>query len=150
MVLALQWILTAFENFAWFTVTMPIQGCGAASSRRLFGGVGLLTTQGSESDILSDSDSGSPIGSLLHHTRNLTILVESVQFLMKILLQQIIRAVYHVFHWVLVATKLLTAKLYSLDVKELELEISERSELESDILPPTPQPWMPYMNDGLY
>ena len=28
------------------------------------------------------------------------------------------------------------------------MEILERSEL--DILPPTPQPWMPYLNDGLY
>jgi len=25
----------------------------------------------------------------------------------------------------------------------------ERSKLESDISPPTPQPWMPYLNDGL-
>jgi len=42
---------------------MPIQGCGAARNRRLFGGVGFLMTPGVESDILSDSDSGSPIGS---------------------------------------------------------------------------------------
>jgi len=96
-----------------------------------------------------DSDSGSPIGSLLHHTPKLGILVESVQFLMKFLLQQIILAVYYDFHWVLVATKLLKAKLHSLYVKELESEILERSELESDILPPTPQPWMPFLNDGL-
>ena len=68
---------------------------------------------------------------------------------MKFLLQQIILAVYYDFHWVLVATKLLKAKLHSLYVKELESEILERSELESDILPPTPQPWMPYLNDGL-
>jgi len=51
---------------------------------------------------------------------------------------------------VLVATKLLTAKLHSLYVKELELEILERSELESDILPPTPEPWMSCLNDGPY
>jgi len=69
---------------------------------------------------------------------------------MKLLLQQIIFAVYHDFHWVLVATKLLTAKLHSLYVKELELEILERSELESDILPPTPEPWMSCLNDGPY
>ena len=56
--------------------------------------------------------------------------------------------VYHDFHWLLVATKLLTAKLYSLYAKESESEILkrlvseivERSELESDILPPTLQP----------
>jgi len=34
----------------------------------------------------------------------------------------------------------LTAKLHSLDIKESESEIFERSELESHILPPTPQP----------
>jgi len=38
-----------------------------------------------------------------------------------------------------IATKLLTAKLHFLYVKELELEILGR--LESDILPPTLQPW---------
>jgi len=27
-----------------------------------------------------------------------------------------------------------------------ESEMLERSELESDILPPTPQPWMPHLN----
>jgi len=57
--------------------------------------------------------------------------------------------VYHDFHWVLVAIKLLTGKLHSLYVKESESEILERSELESDILPPVPQPWVPYLNDGL-
>ena len=36
--------------------------------------------------------------------------------------------------------KFLVAKLHS--IKELESEILARSELESDILPPTPQPWM--------
>ena len=61
----------------------------------------------------------------------------------------------------LVARKFLTAKRHSLYVKESEIlvkseseilnrsesgdgvsEILERSELESDILPPTPQPWL--------
>jgi len=46
--------------------------------------------------------------------------------------------VYHDFHWLLVSTKLLTARLYSPDIKESESEILERS----DILPPTPQPWL--------
>jgi len=66
--------------------------------------------------------------------------VEMVQLFLKLLLKQIILVVYHDFHWVLVATKLLTAKLHSLNVKESESEILER--LESDILPPTPQPWV--------
>jgi len=65
---------------------MPIQGCGVARNRRLFGGVGFLTTLGSESDILTDS--GSPNGSLLHHTPKLGIPVQLVQFLMKLLLKQ--------------------------------------------------------------
>jgi len=30
------------------------------------------------------------------------------------------------------------------------VEILKGSALESDILRPTPQPWMPYLNDGLY
>jgi len=51
---------------------------------------------------------------------------------------------------VLVATKFLAAKPHSLYIKELESEVLERSWLEADILPPTPQPWMPYVNDGLY
>jgi len=51
---------------------------------------------------------------------------------------------------VLVATKFLAAKRHSLYVKESESEILERSELDSDILPPTPLHWMPYLNDGLY
>ena len=40
----------------------------------------------------------------------------------------------------LVATKYLTAKLHLLFVKKSESELFERSELESDILPSTPQP----------
>ena len=53
------------------------------------------------------------------------------QFL-KLFLKQNILAVYHDFHCVLVATKLLTAKLHSFYVKGAE----------SEILPPTPQPWL--------
>jgi len=30
------------------------------------------------------------------------------------------------------------------------VEILKGLELEPDILLPTPQPWMPYLNDGLY
>ena len=45
----------------------------------------------------------------------------------------------HDFHWLLVATKLLTAKLHARYVKELD--ILESSELESDVVLPTAQPW---------
>ena len=54
----------------------------------------------------------------LHHIAKLRIPVEMIPFLLKRLLIQIIIAVFHDFHWLLVATKLLTAKLYSLYVKE--------------------------------
>jgi len=66
-----------------------------------------------------------------------------VQFLLKLLLKQSILAVYHDLHWLLVATKLLTAKLHSRYVKESESEILEKSASvsESDILPLTTQPW---------
>ena len=69
----------------------------------------------------------------------LLVPVEMVQILLKLLLKRKILAVYHDFHWLLVATKLLTAKLHTLYVKESES--LEKSELESDILPPTPQHW---------
>jgi len=78
-----------------------------------------------------------------------------VEFLLKFLLKQIILAAYHDFHWLPVATKLLTAKLHSCYARGSEsgvavgnfgraepvseLEILEKSELESDISPPTPQ-----------
>ena len=72
---------------------------------------------------------GSPIESFFtshSQVRNLAY-IEMVQFLFKhLLLKQIILAVYLAFHWLLVATKLLTVKLHSRYVEE------------SDILPPTP------------
>jgi len=55
----------------------------------------------------------------------LGIPVEMVQFLLELLLKQIFLAVHHDFHWLLIATKLLTAKLHSLYVKESESEILE-------------------------
>jgi len=56
-----------------------------------------------------------------------------VRFLLKLLLKQRILAVHHDFHWLLLATKLLTAKLHSRYVKELvsESEILERPESEN-------------------
>jgi len=144
-VLALSWILTVFQNFTWFSVAMSIQGCGVSRKRRLFGGVGFLMTLG-----VFCPTPESPTGSLWHHTPKLGLPVESAQFLIKLLLKQRILAVYLDFHWVLIATKFLVAKLHLLYVKESGSEILERSELESNILPPTPQPWMLYLNDGLY
>jgi len=47
---------------------------------------------------LSDSDSGYQIGSFLHHTPKLGILVETVQFLLKLMLKQRFLDVHHNFH----------------------------------------------------
>jgi len=77
------------------------------------------------------------------HVRNpISCLLKWYNFFWNFYLKQSQRilAVYHDFHWLLVSTKLLTAKLHSRYVEESESEILERS--ESDILPPTPQPWL--------
>jgi len=50
----------------------------------------------------------------LYHTPKLGIAVEMVQFLSKLLLKQVILAVYHDFHWLLIAAKFLTAILHGL------------------------------------
>jgi len=81
-------------------------------------------------------DSGSPIESFLT-SRSLvrnpnSCLLKWYNFFWNLLKQRIL-AMYHDFQWLLVATKLLTAKLHSRYVKELESEILERS----DILSPT-------------
>jgi len=47
--------------------------------------------------------------------------VEMTQFLLKLLLKQKIVAVHHDFYWLLVATKLLAAKLHSRYVKKSEI-----------------------------
>jgi len=102
-----------------------------------------------ESDILSDF--GTSVGSLLHHIPELGIPVESAQFLIKLLLKQnSCCAPRFPLSVTAVATNFLAAKLHSLYGKESQSEILERSVLESDISPPTPQPWIPYLNDGLY
>jgi len=61
------------------------------------GEVGFLTTLGVGVVFLSDSDSESPIGSILHHTPKLGIPIEMVQSLMNLLLKLRILAVYHDF-----------------------------------------------------
>jgi len=57
--------------------------------------------------------------------------VETVQFLLQLLLKQKIFATYHHFARLVVNNFVLTGKLHSLYVKELE--ILERSESELDI-----------------
>jgi len=56
-----------------------------------------------------------------------------VQFLLKLLLKQISCCAPRF-------PLILTDKFHSLNVKESDF--LERSELKSDILPPTPQPWL--------
>jgi len=51
----------------------------------------------SESDILYESDFGSPLASFLHHTPKLGIPIEMVQFLLKLLLKLRFPAVHHDF-----------------------------------------------------
>jgi len=119
-------------------------GVGVTRSRRFLGGVGFLRKLGIGVGVEVGFFCPTPtlevqMGSLLHHTPQLRIPAETVQLLQKLLLKQRILAVCHDFHWVLVASKLLTVKLHSFYVKQSESEILERS--ESDILPPTPQPW---------
>jgi len=76
-----------------------------------------------ESEFLSDS--GCPLGSFLHHTTELGLIVEMVQFLMKLLLKQRFLAVHHNFHWF---------------QQSSFIPFILRSR-ESEILPPTPQPY---------
>jgi len=65
------------------------------------------------------------------------------QFFMTHLLKQIILAVYHNFQWVLVGTKLLTAKLHSLYVTELEWKILGKVGVRQ--FPPTLQFWISHV-----
>ena len=81
---------------------------------------------------LSDSDSGSPIGSFFTSCWNGTI--SSISFETFIETEN---SCYVPRFPLSVATKLLTSKLHSRCVKESASENLERS----DILPPTPQPW---------
>jgi len=98
----------------------------------VFGWSRILKNTGSRSRIFS-SNSRSPIESFLRHTPKLGIPVEMPQFPFKLLLKQRFLATYHDLHWLLIATKLLTAKFHSLYVKSGILE-------RSDMFPPTPQP----------
>jgi len=77
---------------------MPIQGCGVSRNRRRFGGVEFLSTLGVIVGYFVRLRHRSPIGSLLHHTPKLGILVKSVQFLVKLLLKEGVVAVCHDLH----------------------------------------------------
>ena len=109
------------------------QGCGAgvARSRRFLGAVRLPRTLEVEVGFfLSVSDSGRPIELFFHRTPKLESLThthacwnDTISFGTFIL--QKVLAVHCDFHWLLVATKLLTAKLHSLHVKEADSEILE-------------------------
>jgi len=59
----------------------------------------------------------------LYHTPELGIPAETVQFPMKRLLKQRFLVVHHVFHWSLIATKLLAVKLHSRYTKEPGLRV---------------------------
>ena len=93
------------------------------------------------------SDSGSPIESFItshSYVRNPdSCLLKWYNFFWNLLLMKpIILAVHHDFHWLVFATKLLIAKLHSRYMKKSVSGNfgSEESELETNILPPTPQP----------
>jgi len=62
------------------------------------------------------------------------ITVEMVQFFMKLLLKQRTDVVYHDFHWLLIATKLLEVTLHFVYVKKSEIWKGQ----SWDILPSTP------------
>ena len=74
-------------------------GAGVVRSRRFLGGVrvGFLTTLGAGVGFFCPTPDAQ-LDHLLHHTPNLGIPVEMVQFLLKLLLNQRFLAVHHDFH----------------------------------------------------
>jgi len=88
------------------------------------------------------SESGRPVGSFVHHTPKLGILLswENGTISFENFVATEISCCAPRFPLIL------TSKFHSLYVEESESEISERSELESNILPPTPQPWFERSN----
>ena len=128
-----------WEGFWWGPWARPpsIRRWSESQASEVLGGVGFLTTLGVGVGFFCRTPTPEvQLDHFLHHTPNLGIHVEMVglQFLLKLLLKQIILSVYHDLHWLLVATKLLTVKRHSLHVKEWELE--------TEILPPTQQTWL--------
>ena len=127
------------------------QGCGIGG----FWGVGVefLTTLGVGVVFFCPTPIADvQLDHFLHHTPKLGIPVEMVQFLLKLLLKQTILAVHPDFHW-FYKPNFIPFMLRSRSRKfwrrsesgvgnfgKSESEILERS--ESNILPPTPQPWI--------
>jgi len=95
------------------------QGCRVARSRRVLGGVGFLTTLGARVVFFCPTQEVQ-LNHFRHHIPKLGIPVEMVQFFWNFNWNRI-HAVYRDFHWLLVATKLLTAKLDARYVKESEI-----------------------------
>jgi len=93
-------------------------GIGVVRSRRILSGARFLTTQGVVVKLFVRLWLRKPNWIIFsHHTPKLGIPVEMVQIFIKLLLKQRIIPVYHDFHWVLVATKFLTAKHHSFMLK---------------------------------
>jgi len=119
------------------------QGCrvgaevGIVRSRRFLRGVGVgfLTTLG-VGIFCPTPTSQVQLNHLLHHTPKLGIPVEMV-ISFEAFVETEISCCAPRF------SLILTVKFHSVDVKEWDSKILERSELESD-LPPTPQPWLRY------
>jgi len=113
-------------------------GVRVARSRRFLGEVGFLTTLGVGVGVGFFCPTPEvQLDHFLHHAPKLGIPVEMVQFLLKLLLKQRILAVYHDFYWLLVATKLLSAKLHSVYV--MESRVGNFGKIGHFIS--TPQPW---------
>ena len=94
------------------------QGCGVrvARSRSFLHGVGIVFLRWVGVGLFFPTPT--PEVQLNHFIHCASVPVEMVRFLLKFLLKLRILAVYHDFHWLLVATKLLTAKLHSCYAKE--------------------------------
>jgi len=72
---------------------------GVVRNRRCLGGVGFLTTLGVGVGFFCPTPTSDvQLDLFLHHTHEMGILVEIVQFLLKLLLKQRFLAVHHDFH----------------------------------------------------
>ena len=111
---------------------------------------------------VKESESGN-FGKFGHFASDSSTHVEIVQFFLKFLWKLIILVVYHDFHWLLVATKLLTAKLYSCYAKESESRVGNFGmagvrnfekvgvgNFGANISPLTPQPCLSFGHSSLF
>ena len=95
---------------------------GVVRSRRFLGGVevGFIATLGVGIGFSCPTPTQKSNWILFTSQSEVEIPVETEQFLLKRLSDQRFPAVNHDFHWLLIATKLLAAKLHYLPVKEME------------------------------